>query len=177
MTIRVTALSRSQPHTSLSALADQTHPSMPSHPESPIRISIPPVLSSAMSNHSSNSLLKPGNGSGGIRERRGRSGSLVEVQEVGYTEQDILDQSAYQNNNPEWVNAKGMCSFCVIEFLSPCICTLGFWSPQPERPRRALRCCYCDLTFDSVGADVNSLSLSRLSCCLLWHDWGYVVLR
>jgi hypothetical protein len=42
------------------------------------------------------------------RERRGRSGSLVEVKEVATDEQDLLDQNAYNNPNPEWVNAKGM---------------------------------------------------------------------
>lgn len=41
------------------------------------------------------------------RERRGRSSSLVEVKEVATEEQDLLDQNAYNNPNPEWVNAKG----------------------------------------------------------------------
>jgi len=44
------------------------------------------------------------------RERRGRSGSLVEVKEVATDEQDLLDQNAYNNPNPEWVNAKGAVS-------------------------------------------------------------------
>lgn len=81
---------------------------MPTSPSSPtgLNITIPPVLSHMSS---SSSLNKPTTGNGGatIRERRGRSGSLVEVQEVASTEQDILDQSAWQNLNPEWVNGKG----------------------------------------------------------------------
>ncbi|KII95267.1 hypothetical protein PLICRDRAFT_98545 [Plicaturopsis crispa FD-325 SS-3] len=39
---------------------------------------------------------------------RGRSGSIVKVEEVGERSQDeILDRSAYSNMNADWVNAKG----------------------------------------------------------------------
>lgn len=62
-------------------------------------INIPP-LSSVVSSGSATHNAKQ-------RERRGRSGSLVEMKEVGNDEQDVLDQSVYRNNNPEWVNAKG----------------------------------------------------------------------
>lgn len=39
---------------------------------------------------------------------RGRSGSIVKVEEVGEQSSDqILDRSAYVNMNANWVNAKG----------------------------------------------------------------------
>lgn len=43
------------------------------------------------------------------RSGRGRSASIVKVEEVGATSQeDSLDQSVYVNMNVEWVNQKGM---------------------------------------------------------------------
>lgn len=38
---------------------------------------------------------------------RGRSNSLVKVEEVGETQEQVLDQSLYVNINAEWVNRKG----------------------------------------------------------------------
>lgn len=39
---------------------------------------------------------------------RGRSGSIVKVEEVGeQSSEQILDRSAYPNMNANWVNAKG----------------------------------------------------------------------
>lgn len=44
---------------------------------------------------------------------RGRSGSIVKVEEVGdKNAEETLDRSAYVNINANWVNAKG-------EFRSP----------------------------------------------------------
>ncbi|KDQ64454.1 hypothetical protein JAAARDRAFT_187778 [Jaapia argillacea MUCL 33604] len=45
----------------------------------------------------------------GIRplSARGRSGSIVKVEHVDCSQEDILDQSAYANPNAEWVNRKG----------------------------------------------------------------------
>jgi len=40
-------------------------------------------------------------------KRRGRSGSIVAVQEVAGDQQDLLDQSAFGNINADWVNSKG----------------------------------------------------------------------
>lgn len=57
--------------------------------------SIPPSLNILTSTHTS-----------GIKGR-GRSGSIVAVQEVGGDQQDFLDQSVYRNMNTEWVNQKG----------------------------------------------------------------------
>jgi hypothetical protein len=40
--------------------------------------------------------------------RRGRSGSIVKVEEVGdRSVEEVLDRSAYLNANADWVNAKG----------------------------------------------------------------------
>ncbi|KAF8309122.1 Orm1 type endoplasmic reticulum protein [Clavulina sp. PMI_390] len=71
-------------------------------PRAPISISIPAMSSHLAPIHQSSS-----SASQTLRERRGRSGSLVQVQEVGSADQDLLDQSAYTNLNPEWVNGKG----------------------------------------------------------------------
>ena len=38
---------------------------------------------------------------------RGRSGSIVKVEEVSESLDDVLDQSMYRNMNTEWVNRKG----------------------------------------------------------------------
>lgn len=38
---------------------------------------------------------------------RGRSNSIVKVEEVGETQEQFLDQSVYANINAEWVNRKG----------------------------------------------------------------------
>ena len=39
---------------------------------------------------------------------RGRSGSIVKIEEVGdHSTEETLDQSAYVNINASWVNAKG----------------------------------------------------------------------
>jgi hypothetical protein len=39
---------------------------------------------------------------------RGRSGSIVKVEEVGdRSTEEVLDRSAYVNPNVDWVNAKG----------------------------------------------------------------------
>ena len=43
---------------------------------------------------------------------RGRSGSIVKVEEVGdKSTEEILDRSAYVNINANWVNAKGALRF------------------------------------------------------------------
>lgn len=40
--------------------------------------------------------------------RRGRSGSLLKVEKVDSSQEEVLDQSAYGSNiNAEWVNRKG----------------------------------------------------------------------
>lgn len=39
--------------------------------------------------------------------RRARSSSLVTVEQVGESLYEVLDQSAYANQNVEWVNYKG----------------------------------------------------------------------
>ncbi|THH05179.1 hypothetical protein EW146_g7313 [Bondarzewia mesenterica] len=46
-------------------------------------------------------------GSGSHAHRRGRSGSLLKVEQVDSSIEDMLDQSAYANINAEWVNRKG----------------------------------------------------------------------
>ena len=38
---------------------------------------------------------------------RGRSNSIVKVEEIGETQDQVLDQSLYVNLNVEWVNRKG----------------------------------------------------------------------
>lgn len=38
---------------------------------------------------------------------RGRSNSIVKVEEIGETQEQMLDQSVYANMNVEWVNRKG----------------------------------------------------------------------
>jgi hypothetical protein len=46
--------------------------------------------------------------SGGHMKSRGRSGSIVKMEEVGdHSTEETLDQSAYVNINASWVNAKG----------------------------------------------------------------------
>ena len=42
----------------------------------------------------------------GLKGRR-RSSSLVKVEKVGETQEELLDQSVYVNVNVEWVNRKG----------------------------------------------------------------------
>lgn len=44
---------------------------------------------------------------GGPLRGRGRSGSIVKVEQVADRNMDELDQSAYVNINANWVNAKG----------------------------------------------------------------------
>lgn len=39
---------------------------------------------------------------------RARSNSIVKVEDVGASQEQVLDQSAYANNNAEWVNRKGI---------------------------------------------------------------------
>lgn len=55
--------------------------------------------------HHGASSATPGTSSG--TTRRGRSSSIVSVQEVPETYDDQLDQGALTNVNAEWVNAKG----------------------------------------------------------------------
>lgn len=44
------------------------------------------------------------------RKVRGRSNSIVKVEQVGdRTQEELLDQSTYPNINANWVNSKGMC--------------------------------------------------------------------
>jgi hypothetical protein len=43
--------------------------------------------------------------------RRGRSSSFLKVEHVDSSNEVALDQAAYANNNAEWVNRKGVCSF------------------------------------------------------------------
>jgi hypothetical protein len=57
-------------------------------------------------------ILPPGNNtltftSSEAARRRGRSGSIVAVQEVGGGQEEFLDQSAFPNLNAGWVNGKG----------------------------------------------------------------------
>jgi len=61
----------------------------------PASIKLPP-MSSLAATHTSN------------RKPRGRSGSIVKIEEVGdHSIEEALDQSAYVNINASWVNAKG----------------------------------------------------------------------
>lgn len=61
-------------------------------------VTISPVaLSTSTSSGSPSSKLKG----------RARSGSLMKVEEIKESVDDVLDQSAYQNVNQEWVNRKG----------------------------------------------------------------------
>ncbi len=56
----------------------------------------------------STTTLSPQRHSGG----RGRSNSLIKVEEVGKgTQEEVLDQSVYANINAEWVNRKGAFPF------------------------------------------------------------------
>jgi hypothetical protein len=77
---------------------------MPLSPEGPISLTIPHI-SGILPSDTGNSVTSSTQQRSAAR--RPRSGSLVEVQEVPINEEDILDQSAYRNVNPEWVNAKG----------------------------------------------------------------------
>ena len=68
-------------------------------------IKLPP-LSSVATNHTSH--MTP----------RGRSGSIVKMEEVGdHSTEETLDQSAYVNINASWVNAKGeqRCTVLLVE--------------------------------------------------------------
>ena len=42
---------------------------------------------------------------------RARSNSIVKVEDVGASQEQVLDQSAYANYNAEWVNRKGVLPF------------------------------------------------------------------
>lgn len=48
---------------------------------------------------------------------RGRSNSLVKVEEVSETQEQMLDQSMYVNMNVEWVNRKGLSFIYSLFFL------------------------------------------------------------
>jgi len=49
---------------------------------------------------------------------RGRSGSIVKVEEVGDRSVDeVLDRSAYVNINADWVNAKGASVLSCFSFV------------------------------------------------------------
>ncbi|KAA1473390.1 Orm1 type endoplasmic reticulum protein [Dentipellis sp. KUC8613] len=61
-------------------------------------LSPPNIKLPALSIHTSN---------GGSHTRRGRSGSLLKVETVDSSQEEVLDQSAYANINAEWVNRKG----------------------------------------------------------------------
>lgn len=55
---------------------------------------------------------------------RGRSGSLVKVEELkDHSVEDVLDRSAYLNINADWVNAKGPLSFRPPCFILLCVLT------------------------------------------------------
>lgn len=45
---------------------------------------------------------------------RGRSNSIVKVEEVGETQEQMLDQGMYVNINAEWVNRKGSLLFIYL---------------------------------------------------------------
>lgn len=53
--------------------------------------------------------------------RRGRSSSIVSVQEVPETYDDQLDQGALTNVNADWVNYKGACR--LLDFISGDLCS------------------------------------------------------
>jgi hypothetical protein len=68
----------------------------------PSSIKLPP-LSSVATNHT------------GHMTARGRSGSIVKMEEVGdHSTEETLDQSAYVNINASWVNAKGEQKYAVL---------------------------------------------------------------
>jgi hypothetical protein len=69
----------------------------------PTSIKLPPLSSVATTQ------------SGHMRSR-GRSGSIVKMEEVGdHSTEETLDQSAYVNINASWVNAKGERKVLAIE--------------------------------------------------------------
>ena len=47
---------------------------------------------------------------------RARSNSIVKVEEVGESQEEVLDQNLYANVNADWVNRKGM--FFVSVFIA-----------------------------------------------------------
>ncbi|KAF8338736.1 Orm1 type endoplasmic reticulum protein [Cantharellus anzutake] len=67
----------------------------PTSPPKPITVPSLNIITSSASPESSST------------KRRGRSGSIVAVQEVAGDQQDLLDQSAFGNINADWVNSKG----------------------------------------------------------------------
>lgn len=58
----------------------------------------------------------------GTVKTRGRSGSIVKVEQVGDRSiEEALDRSAYVNINADWVNAKGVCIDPILRPpYSPC---------------------------------------------------------
>ena len=47
------------------------------------------------------------NGNGNVGHRRTRSRSVLKVEHVDSSNEEALDQAAYENINAEWVNRKG----------------------------------------------------------------------
>jgi hypothetical protein len=81
---------------------------MPS-PSNGVRAAPPSITIPVLDTHSTATMLGKGNLKG-----RGRSGSIVKVEEVAETVDDVLDQSIYRNMNTEWVNRKGGFTFCIF---------------------------------------------------------------
>lgn len=77
-----------------STITNRSSPRRPSPPS----ISIEPVAHTTSTSSSSPSSHLKG---------RARSGSLVKVEEIKESVDDVLDQSMYANVNQEWVNRKG----------------------------------------------------------------------
>ena len=63
-------------------------------------------INNSSSNNNSSQANQNVNNNTGIK-RRGRSSSLVSLQEVTADPQETLDQSALNNHNADWVNFKG----------------------------------------------------------------------
>lgn len=94
-------------------------------------------------------------------KRRGRSGSLVAVEEVGGGQEDFLDQSAFPNLNAGWVNGKGQSavsiyfSFVVIvsdPINAGSLVTTGAWVIHP------VLICIGKLLVDSIPGMQQNLS-------------------
>ena len=47
------------------------------------------------------------NGNANVRQKRSRSRSVLKVEHVDSSNEEALDQAAYENINAEWVNRKG----------------------------------------------------------------------
>lgn len=94
---------------------------------------------------------------------RGRSGSIVKVEEVGdKTTEEILDRSAYVNINANWVNAKG-------EFRSlslPLACT-DEWAFQGAWLIHVVLILLGKIIMDIIPGMTQQISWTMVNLCYL----------